>query len=72
MTKDLSKTIKNLSNTKNKYLNWPSRGIFISYKRTKNECNFLTKEATKDGIMTSKIIWRTVEIQIMAISLMTS
>ena len=69
MTKDLSKAIKNKSKAKTKYLNWPSRENFISYKRTKNKCNSLTKkakryflkEATKDGIMTSKKIWRTVK-----------
>ena len=59
----------NQSKAKNKYLNWPSRENFISYKRTKNKCNSLTKkakrdffkEATKDGIMTSKKFWHTVK-----------
>ena len=54
---------------KNKYLHWPSRENFISYKRTKNKCNSLTKkakrdffkEATKDRIMASKKIWRAVK-----------
>ena len=62
MTKDLNKVIMNTSNAKSKYLNWQSRENFNSYKRTKNKCNSLTKkakrdffkEATKDGIMTSK------------------
>ena len=57
------------SKAKSKYLNWPSRENFISYKRTKSKCNSLTKkakrdcfkEATKDGIMTSKKFWRTVK-----------
>ena len=70
MTKDLSKAIINKSKAKNKYLNWPSRENFISYKRTKNKCNFLTKkaktdffkEAKKDGIMTSKALWRSVKL----------
>ena len=44
MTKDLSKAIINNSKAKNKYLNWPSKENFISYKRTKNKCNFLTKK----------------------------
>ena len=44
MTKDLNKTIMNKSKAKNKYLNWPSREDFISYKRTKNKCNSLTKK----------------------------
>ena len=69
MTKDLSKAIMKNSIAKNKYLNWSSRENFISYKRTKNKCNSLTKkakrdffkEATKDGIMTSKKIWFTVK-----------
>ena len=34
----------NKSKAKNKYLNWPSRELFISYKRTKNKCNSLTKK----------------------------
>ena len=65
MTKDLSKAIMNKSKAKNKYLNRPSRENFISYKRTKNKCNSLTKkpkrdffkEATKDGSMPSKKFW---------------
>ena len=44
MTKDLSKAIINNSKAKNNYLNWPSKENFISYKRTKNKCNFLTKK----------------------------
>ena len=69
MTKDLNKAIMNKYKAKAKYLNWPSRGNFISYKRTKNKCNYLTKkvkrdffkEATKDGIMANKTFWRTVK-----------
>ena len=68
MTKDLSKAIMNNSKAKNKYLNWPSRENFISYKRTKNKCNSLTKKAkrdffkevTKDGILIKKF-WRAVK-----------
>ena len=67
MTNDLSKVIMNKSKTKYKYLNWSSRENFISYKRTKNKWNSLTKktkrnffkEAKKDGIMASKKFWRT-------------
>ena len=69
MNYDLSKAIIRKSKTKNKYLNWPPRGNFISYKTTKNKCNSLTKkahwdffkEATKDGIMANKKFWRTVK-----------
>ena len=69
MTKDPNKVIMNKSKAKNKYLNWPSRENFISYKRTKNKCNPLTKktkrnffkEAEKGGTMTSKKFWHTVK-----------
>ena len=62
MTKDRSKAIMNKSKPKNKYWNWPPWENFISYKRTKNKCNSLTKKAkrdffnkaTKDGILTKK------------------
>ena len=67
MTEDLSKAIMNKSKAKNKSLNQPSRKNFISYNRTKNKRNSLTKkakkdffkEATKDGIMISKNFCRT-------------
>ena len=67
MIKDLSKAIMNKCKAKNKYLNWPSRESFLSYKKTKYKCNSLTKkakrdffkEATKDGIMISKNFCRT-------------
>ena len=48
MTKDLSKAIMNNSKAKNKYLNWPSRENFISYKRTKNKCNSLNEKVRGD------------------------
>ena len=61
--------VKNKAKAKNKYLNWPSRENFILYKRTKNKCNSLPKkakrdffkEATKDGIMTSKKFWHAIK-----------
>ena len=67
---DLSEGVINKSKSKNKCLNWPSRESFISYKRIKNKCNSSTKkvernffkEATKDGIMTSKTFWRTIKL----------
>ena len=70
MTKDLSKAIMNKSKAKNRYLNWPSRENFISYKRTKNKRYSLTKKAkgdffkkaTKDRIMTSKKFWCIVKL----------
>ena len=59
----------NKSKAKKNYLNGPSRENFISYKRTKNKCNSLIKkakrdffkEATKNGIMTSKKFCSTVK-----------
>ena len=70
MTKDLNKAIMNKSKAKNKYLNWPSRENFISYKRTKYKYNSLTKKAKIDffkkaikyGIMASKNFWHTVKL----------
>ena len=54
MRKDLSKAIMNKSKGKNKYLNWASSENFISYKRTKNKCNSLTKKAKGDFIRVHK------------------
>ena len=67
MTKELSKTIMEKSKTRNKCLKWPSRENYMSYKKSKNKCNSLTKkakkifskEATKDGIMSNKKFWST-------------
>ena len=67
MTKELSKAIMEKSKSRNKYLKWPSRENYVSYKKSKNKCNSLTKkakkiffkEATKDGIMSNKKFWST-------------
>ena len=71
MTKELNKELKIMekSKTRNKYLKWPSRENYVSYKKSKNKCNSLTKkaekiffkEATKDGIMSNKKFWSTVK-----------
>ena len=69
MTKELSKAIMEKSKTRNKYLKWPSRENYVSYKKSKNKCNSLTKktkkiffkEATEDGIMSNKKFWSTVK-----------
>ena len=69
MTKELSKAIMEKSKSRNKYLKWPSRENYVSYKKSKNKCNSLTKkakkiffkEATKDGIMSNKKFWSTVK-----------
>ena len=55
--------------TRSKYLKWPSRENYVSYKKSKNKCNSLTKkakkilfkEATQDGIMSNKKFWSTVK-----------
>ena len=69
MTKELSKAVMEKSKSRNKYLKWPSRENYVSYKKSKNKCNSLTKkaekiffkEATKDGIMSNKKFWSTVK-----------
>ena len=56
--------------TRSKYLKWPSRENYVSYKKSKNKCNSLTKkakkiffkEATQDGIMSNKKFWSTVKL----------
>ena len=47
MTKELSKAIMEKPKSRNKYLKWPSRENYVSYKRSKNKCNSLTKKAKK-------------------------
>ena len=66
MTKKLSKAIMKKSKRRNKYLKWPSRENYVSFKKPKNKCNSLTKktkttfkEAIKDEIMSNKIFWST-------------
>ena len=62
MTKDLTKAIMEKSKTRNKYFKWPSIENYVSYKKSKNKCNSLTKkakkiflkEARKDGIMSNE------------------
>ena len=62
MTKELSKAIMEKPKSRNKYLKWPSRENYVSYKRSKNKCNSLTKkakkiffkQATKGGIISNK------------------
>ena len=69
MTKELSKALMEKSKTRNKYLKWSSRESYVSYKKSKNKCNSITKkakktffkEATKDGIMSNKKFWSTVK-----------
>ena len=47
MTKELSKAILDKSKSRNKYLKWPSGENYVSYKKSKNKCNSLTKKAKK-------------------------
>ena len=69
MTKELSKAIMEKSKSRNKYLKWPSRENYVSYKKSKNKCNLMTKlakkiflkEGTKDGIMSNKKFCSTVK-----------
>ena len=69
MNKELSKAIMEKLKTRNKYLKWPSRENYVSYKNSKNKCNSLTKKAkkiffnevTKDKIMSNKKFWSTVK-----------
>ena len=69
MTKELSKSIMNRSRFKNRYLKWPSLENFLAYKKAKNLCNSLNKnakktyleKATENGIMGSRKFWSTVK-----------
>ena len=70
MTKELSKAIMEKSKSRNKNLKWRSRENYVSYKKSGNKCNSLTKkakkiffkEATKDGIMSNKRFCSTVNL----------
>ena len=44
ITKELSKSIMNRSQFKNRYLKLPSCENFLAYKKAKNLCNSLTKK----------------------------
>ena len=69
MTKGLRKAIMDRSKLKRKYLKWPSREIFLAYKKAKNICNSLNnkakkdyfKKATADGVMSNRKFWNTVK-----------
>ena len=69
MTKELSKAIIEKLKSRYKYLKWPSRENYVSYKNSKSNYNSLTKkaekiffkEATKDGIVSNKKFWSTVK-----------
>ena len=69
MTKELGEAIMEKWKSRNKYFKWPSRENYISYKKSRNKCNLLTKlakkiflkEGTKDGIMSNKKFCSTVK-----------
>ena len=69
MTKELRKTVMDQLKFKNKYLKWPSRENFLAYKKAKNICNSLNKEAIKDyfkkatadGVISNRKFWKTVK-----------
>ena len=50
MNKYLSKIIMQNSKVQNKYLKWPSRKNFLTYKKVKNKCNSLIRKSKK-GIL---------------------
>ena len=66
VTKELRKAIMTRSRLKNKYNKWKSREFFLAFRQSKKECKRLTilsksnhiKNATKNGIMTSKDFWK--------------
>ena len=45
MTKELSKAIMEKSKSRNKYLKWPSRENYVSYKKSKDKYSSMTKKA---------------------------
>ena len=69
MTRELSKANITTSKVKSSYVKWPSQESFAAYKKAKNKCNSLTrkakskflKEASKSGVMSNRIFWRTVK-----------
>ena len=69
MNKELSKAIMEKSRLRNKYLKYPSRENFLSYKNIKNKCNNLLEQSKKKYIKdvsnkrvaTSKSFWNTVK-----------
>ena len=48
MNRQLSKIIMDKSRLRNKYLKWPSRENFLTYKKVKNRCNNLIKRSKKN------------------------
>ena len=69
MTKELSKALMNKSETRNKYIKWPSRENFLAVKTVKNFCNNLTRtmkknffqRVTKNGFANNKKFWNAVK-----------
>ena len=53
ITKELSKQIIKISNSKNLYFKWSSRENFLSYKNEKKKCNSFTKYAIKSVFLKS-------------------
>ena len=48
MNKELNEVIMNKSRLRNKDLKWPSREMFLVYKKVKNKCSTLTEKLEKD------------------------
>ena len=69
MTKELSKALMNKSETRNKYIKWPSRENFLAVKTVKNFCNNLTRtmkknffqRVIKNGFANNKKFWNAVK-----------
>jgi len=69
MTKALSKAIMKKAKAKNKYIKWPSRENFLSFKSAKNQCNSISKKAkkhyfkkaTENETVCNKSFWNTVK-----------
>ena len=52
MNEEFSKVIMTKSRLRNKHLEWPSREIFLAYRKVKNKCHTLTRKPKKDSLNT--------------------
>ena len=56
MNKSLSKIITQKSKVRNKYLKWPSRENFLTYKKVKTKCNSLVRKPKKKNISKMQVM----------------
>ena len=69
MTKELNKAIMNRSKLKNRYINRPSCGNFLTFKKQRNICKNLYEKSKNNyfskiisnGILGNKQFWNTVK-----------